>query len=96
MTIQLVVAVHFGDFTKIIPPLPNMHVCCDATCTDISLFLSFYMKYNISIYNRFDIPFFIKGEVTEKKIIGSKFLSDPNFHVDISLLESVKLLLYSV
>ena len=57
MTIQLVVAVHFGDFTKIIPPVPNMHVRCDATCTDTSLFLSFYMKYNISIYNQFDIPF---------------------------------------
>ena len=47
-----------------------MHVRCDATCTDINLFLSFYMKYNISIYNQFEIPFFIKGEVIEKKIIG--------------------------
>ena len=47
-----------------------MHVGCDATCTDISLFLSFYMKYNISIYNQFEIPFFIKGEVMEKQIIG--------------------------
>ena len=72
-----------------------MHVRCDAPCTDISLFLSFYLKYNISTYNHFDIPFFIKGEVIEKKIIGSKFLSDPNFHVKISLLENFKLSLYS-
>ena len=47
-----------------------MHVRCDATCTDISLFLSFYMKYNISIYNQFEIPFFIKGEVMEKKLLA--------------------------
>ena len=47
-----------------------MHVGCDATCTDTSLFLSFYIKYNISIYNQFEIPYFIKGEVMEKKIIG--------------------------
>ena len=72
-----------------------MHVRCDATCTDISLFLSFYMKYNISIYNQFEIPFSIKGEVIEKKNIGSKFLSDPNFPVKISLLENFKLSLYS-
>ena len=71
MTIQLVVAVHFGDFTKLIPPVPNMHVRCDATCTDISLFLSFYMKYNISIYNMFETPFSIKGEIIEKRILGS-------------------------
>ena len=73
-----------------------MHVRCDATCTDISLFLSFYLKYNISIYNQFEVPFFIKGEVMEKKIIGWNILSDPNFHVEISLLESVKLSLYLV
>ena len=73
-----------------------MHVRCDATCTDTSLFLSFYMKYNISIYNMFETPFSIKGEIIEKRILGSMILFVPNFHVEISLLKSVKLLFYLV